>query len=417
MSFEAGRMISRRTIQRYPRRWSGLMVLGALAGLFSGLLTACSSSAGSNATGGGSGDPYTVVIVASLTGASGQDGTSAADGIQSAFDTINAAGGIGGHQIKVSIIDDESTTAGAQSAVRQALDANPVAVMDEGTSGGLLAVVPLLESAKIPVLSVSAQSPQFYNWLFGSVPTSPQTTVSQIGGMKAALGSFSGKNVAVVTPDTPAAVQTADAQKAAIIAAGGSSTVVTTPLGATSFDSGAANIVASKADAVLINDVSAGTIVDAKALLNAGFKGTILTDWDAASTSTFSAINYDKFYVVRMVASSDPGTVPYEAAKKYNHLTGSDQPKFTMGWILAYMLQQGLKKCGYPCSTGNAISSLQSLGTFSVPGATGFGLFSVSPTVHNILTKYQLFKWDSAKKAPVAVGSPLPIGSPSYTNS
>ena len=88
------------------------------------LLAACSSSGGgstasswSTASAGSTGKfpngTLTVGLMTSLTGVSAPTYTDTEAGVQMAFSTINAAGGVNGQQLKFVAADDQSTAAGA----------------------------------------------------------------------------------------------------------------------------------------------------------------------------------------------------------------------------------------------------------------------------------------------------------------
>src|ERR1700722_9373494 len=85
------------------------VALGAVAALSVGVLAACSSSSSSTtSTTSGSKAPITIGISLSLTGDFSADGTAYDQGYKLWAKDVNAAGGILGRQVKLTILDDKS---------------------------------------------------------------------------------------------------------------------------------------------------------------------------------------------------------------------------------------------------------------------------------------------------------------------
>jgi branched-chain amino acid transport system substrate-binding protein len=92
------------------------------------VLAACSSSGGSSTAGSSASasstgkfpnGTLTVGLMTSLTGVSAPTYADAEAGVQMAFNTINAAGGVNGQQLKFVAADDQSTAAGALAAAQK----------------------------------------------------------------------------------------------------------------------------------------------------------------------------------------------------------------------------------------------------------------------------------------------------------
>ncbi len=130
--------------------------------LVSVLVTAIIAAACGSAGGGGSsGNSYagkTIKLgaVLSITGAGGVYGPQSRDGMMLAVDQINKAGGVNGAQISLTVKDDASDKAQsaqvAQTLIQQDQD---LALLGPTLSNSAVAVHPLAESLKIPILAVS----------------------------------------------------------------------------------------------------------------------------------------------------------------------------------------------------------------------------------------------------------------------
>jgi branched-chain amino acid transport system substrate-binding protein len=130
--------------------------------LVSLLVTAIIAAACGSAGGGGSsGNSYagkTIKLgaVLSITGAGGVYGPQSRDGMMLAVDEINKAGGVNGAQISLTVKDDASDKAQsaqvAQTLIQQDQD---LALLGPTLSNSAVAVHPLAESLKVPILAVS----------------------------------------------------------------------------------------------------------------------------------------------------------------------------------------------------------------------------------------------------------------------
>ncbi len=130
------------------------VILGLLAAI---VLAAC----GTTSTSGGGGNSYagkTIKLgaILSITGAGGVYGPQSRDGMKLAVDQINKAGGVNGAMIELTVNDDASNKAQsaqlAQTMIQQDLD---LALLGPTLSNSAVAVHPLAESLKTPILAVS----------------------------------------------------------------------------------------------------------------------------------------------------------------------------------------------------------------------------------------------------------------------
>jgi branched-chain amino acid transport system substrate-binding protein len=121
------------------------------------VVAACGSSPG----GGGNANSYSgktikIGAILSITGAGGVYGPQSRDGANLAVKQINASGGVNGAQIALTINDDASDKAQsaqvAQKLIQSELD---LALLGPTLSNSAVAVHPLAESLKTPILAVS----------------------------------------------------------------------------------------------------------------------------------------------------------------------------------------------------------------------------------------------------------------------
>ncbi|MEI8101441.1 MAG: ABC transporter substrate-binding protein, partial [Bacteroidota bacterium] len=163
------------SLQLNQRSYSNKLLIVSLAfALFaSGLLVA------KNATAAVKKDttPYIVPIIASLTGTSSGVGIPAQGGMQAVFETLNAAGGINGHKINFTVLNDQSSPTVGATVALQAVGMNPTAIMSATNSTPFSGELPTLTQAGRVVLSnVTVNS--FYPWFYSDSVNTKQNIIT-----------------------------------------------------------------------------------------------------------------------------------------------------------------------------------------------------------------------------------------------
>lgn len=99
--------------------------------------------------------------VGSMTGAEATFGISTHNGIQLAVDEINSAGGIKGKKIKIISLDDQGKPEEAATAITKLITQDKVkAVIGEVASSRSIAMAPIAQQYKIPMISPSSTNPK-----------------------------------------------------------------------------------------------------------------------------------------------------------------------------------------------------------------------------------------------------------------
>ncbi len=123
------------------------------------VFAACGSSGGGGGGGGGnsySGKTIQLGAVLSLTGAGGVYGPQSKNGMMLAVQQINSSGGVNGAQINLTVLDDTSDKATSAAKAQTLIQQNNVlALLGPTLSNSAVAVHPLAESLKVPILAVS----------------------------------------------------------------------------------------------------------------------------------------------------------------------------------------------------------------------------------------------------------------------
>jgi len=122
------------------------------------LVAACGSTPGGGTSNANSYSGKTIKLgaILSITGAGGVYGPQSRDGANLAVKQINASGGVNGAQITLTINDDASDKAqSAQVAQKLIQSEQDLALLGPTLSNSAVAVHPLAESLKTPILAVS----------------------------------------------------------------------------------------------------------------------------------------------------------------------------------------------------------------------------------------------------------------------
>jgi branched-chain amino acid transport system substrate-binding protein len=129
--------------------------------LATSLLVSFSCNKGGDGSGSSSTGDIVIGHVASKTGDTATFGVSADEGIHLALDEINANGGVLGRKIKINTEDDRSLGDEAKTAVNKLITQDHVvAILGEIASSRSIAMAPICEENKIPMLSPGSTNPK-----------------------------------------------------------------------------------------------------------------------------------------------------------------------------------------------------------------------------------------------------------------
>lgn len=103
--------------------------------------------------------PVKLALIISKTGIAAQDDMVAIDAAQLAVEEINIQGGLLGHPIELIVLDNTSTPIGAKIAAEQAVKLGAVGMIGSFRSSHSLAMAPVVQKAKIPMITPSSTNP------------------------------------------------------------------------------------------------------------------------------------------------------------------------------------------------------------------------------------------------------------------
>src|SRR5439155_6560806 len=98
--------------------------------------------------------------IVSLTGLEASFGTSTRNGVSMAVDKINGEGGVRGRRLRVELMDDKGKPEEAVLAITKMIPQfSPTAVIGAVASSRSIAMAPVAQSQKVPMISPSSTHP------------------------------------------------------------------------------------------------------------------------------------------------------------------------------------------------------------------------------------------------------------------
>lgn len=168
-------------------------------------------------------DYFKVGVITSLSGPEVYGGNVTRRGYDLWAETVNAKGGIKigdkSYQVKLVYADDQSEpNAGADAAQRMITSEKVDFILGPYTSGVTMAVAPILEKYKIPMITGSAESPmiwkQKFKYTFGTIPAVDLTGSAPISTLAKEVKEPA-KSIAIIGVNDTFSKATAEAFKAA----------------------------------------------------------------------------------------------------------------------------------------------------------------------------------------------------------
>ncbi|MBA4024846.1 MAG: hypothetical protein C0482_21020 [Gordonia sp.] len=279
---------------------SGSLVIAASASLVLALAACGDDSSSDDQTSSNqsfTGDPVTVMTIAPVdTAAINQPEIH--DAAKAAAASINNAGGLNGHEVKVINCNDGNDTNKAAECARQAVSENVAAVLGGFTTNGAT-INPILDQAGIPWIGAPGFSP---NELADKNSFPLLSGAPTFAGIAAKAVKDGCTSVATVLYDTPTTGKAVDLINLGLTAAGGQpATNIKVPTTTTDFGSVAKS--AGEADCAIIGLPNDQTVAVAKAgesvgvdtryyILSGGLNDTVLSQAGKAFEGAGSASNF-----------------------------------------------------------------------------------------------------------------------------
>jgi branched-chain amino acid transport system substrate-binding protein len=352
------------------------------------LLAACSSSGGGSTTASSAGTgkfpngTLTVGLMTPLTGVSAPTYSDAKAGVQMAFNTINAAGGVNGQQLKFVTADDQSTPAGALAAAQELVLHDHVSIVLAITNVSVGAVG-FLEQNDIPTLGPANGTT---DWLDGKHPNffdvqgneDPNAVAPGFGLYAKSQGATTCG--ALGASDLGAAIlniSVANVQSCVAAGLKAGPVIGDVPYGSADIGPAALQLQSAKVDAVYMTQQgsTATALIQRLTQLGVKLKASLIptgyTETTLTNKATNAALQGQGFSVQMTPIEADtPGAKAFKAALDAYGYVGPPSYSAEMGWMTGWELQAGLAKFGKPNPTKQQfITALRSVTNFDADGA------------------------------------------------
>ncbi|MET0736597.1 MAG: ABC transporter substrate-binding protein [Microbacterium sp.] len=341
-------------------------------------------------------DPYQWGINAELSGNVSFYGKSLEAGIQAYVDEVNADGGIDGHPIELTALDNAGDAARSTTNATQLATADGVTAMFGFVlSANCSAATPIVERNKVPLACLSVAEPNDYVFSLG--PNSTLMGGALLEATKTVTGEDEPK-VALLHVNTLTVTALAEAiQEQAADAGVDLVESQEVDLAATDSSAQIAKIVASQPDAVIISNFGPGFLAGLKGLRAAGLDVPVVWADGTGNLSSLAESTDENVYamtayqLVQADASSGAEGAYLEAVGPT--LDPVDALTLNTGYTaMAYMTARAFgdatRECGYPC-TGEQLQEI--LSTFSTDMESMVADFSYDNDRHYPYSNWYLY--------------------------
>ncbi|MCB8814875.1 ABC transporter substrate-binding protein [Desulfosporosinus shakirovi] len=140
------------TMRLKSKLWLALLLVLSL------LISACSPTKEADVKSTGGNEPYKIGAVLDISGNSSSLGVPERDTLLMMVEKLNANGGVKGHPIDLTIMDNKSDETESVLAVKTLIEKGALAILGASSSGTSMAMIKTVESEKVPMISLAAAS-------------------------------------------------------------------------------------------------------------------------------------------------------------------------------------------------------------------------------------------------------------------
>jgi branched-chain amino acid transport system substrate-binding protein len=393
------------------------LAAAAAAILVCGVAAACSSSSpGSSSSGttsaGGSKTPIVIGIADDLSSFEASSGKAVQAAWSALAEQANAAGGIDGHQVKVTSLDTAANPATVTTDVRE-LASDGATIITGLSDSNQCAAAQAADTSKIPLICAYGTPGQIIPtspFIFVRNPTEIQEMLPLNTILKKQLGTV---RYGLLPLDLAGELAWSSYMKQIAASSGGTSDQQILPLSG-SVTAQVASILQSKPNAVIMEAAEAGTSAVITQLLNAGYTGDIISL--TLYGGSLETVAYPNLYEFNTATLYVPGATPavdaMTKALASQGVTGADAVNGTdqvQDYLSASLAFAALKACG-ACS-GSAVETALESAKVNLPGIAPTGGYAYSASSHVPITNIEAYAYDQATKG-VKLAYALPLTTP-----
>jgi branched-chain amino acid transport system substrate-binding protein len=327
--------------------------------------------------------PIRIGLVTSLTGDASADTAPAREAAQARIDEQNEAGGIDGRQLVLVVADDQSTPAGAETAVKTLVEREHV-VGVVSMSGVLVSAAAYLQEKGVPVTGVGYDGPEWGQEpntnMFSLDPIDPDYPPTTVWGeflQSIGVTKLAGIAYADVPSSSGSLLQIQKSAEAAGVEAAYTNTSV--PYGTTDFTAVVLQMKKAGVDGFLCSCAAATELALATAVKQAGLdaKGVLSTGYEQATlddpTRSETAEGYYAYSYYVPYELEAPGTEAMLAAlEEYDdsYEPGTIPSYYqSSSYLSTGLMVDGLEEAGGEASSQDVIDALRTVTSYDADGA------------------------------------------------
>lgn len=384
-------------------------------------VAACSSSSSSSSgastssSGSSSGGTYNIGFTSGLTGQFGAVGQGVKNGAQAYFSQVNASGGINGHKINFTALDDAlDSNRGVANMIQLVTQDKDIAVLGFHDSVVADAVAPYAAQYKVPMLvatvDASLVSPVL-PYVYAITCQTADYAAAQVAEAKNLMASHSGTvKVGIVTTSDSTALQEWSNDVNTMTKSLGWDVVASeiSPQDAISAAPALAKIIAAKPDVLIMALGTDPFLISAmKQIQQAGATFPVV-EYDAPGWNTLQSVASHQLYYVSAIAYATSAATPQFVADATAAKVDPNAIYVSRGYLQGEVIANALKICGWPC-TGAQLDSALNQVNISTGGLISGGI-QYSATDHEAVRNMAAFQWLTGATAPVKVSGNLQAG-------
>jgi branched-chain amino acid transport system substrate-binding protein len=349
---------------------------------------------------------YHVGINVDLSSSLSYQGEPFEQGFKAYYDAINKKGGINGHKVDVSALDDQSTVSTAIANVSELVEADHVsAIAGMLSSAEGVGLITTADNLQIPLFATytSPADNGPYEWgLDSAISEEPIAQVAFAASLMQSEG-ISAPKVAFLTAITPVLANWLTLAEQLVAAKGW--TVVSNQqvaLTATSLTTEDQAIASAKPNIVLEALPSGQAILSVRDYQSMGLNVPVLEHTSGGIASNFDTLQDPNYYALVSeqqigVDSNSALTAEANAAKAAGDTVNSF---FQNGYQNAFEIGQFLKKCPGECTSSQMEKTIKGYGVMTTGGLSE-GPLLWSPSYHDGVQWVREYHWSSGNIVPV----------------
>jgi branched-chain amino acid transport system substrate-binding protein len=396
----------------------GTVTLSAAAML---AVAACSSSSSSSSgastssSGASSSGTYDIGFTSGLTGQFGAVGQGVRNGAEAYFNQVNASGGVNGHKINFTALDDAlDPNRGVANMIQLVTQDHDIAVIGFHDSVVADAVAPYAAQYKVPLLVATVDSSlvsPVLPYVYAITCQTADYAAAEVSEAKNLMASHSGTiKVGIITTSDSTALQEWSNDVNAMSKSLGWDVVASeiSPQDAINAAPALAKIIAAKPDVLIMALGTDPFLLSAMKQIQQAGASFPVVEYDAPAWTTLQSIGSHQLYYVSAIAYATSASTPQFVTDAAAAKVDPNAIYVSRGYLEAEAVTAALKICGWPC-TGAQLDAALNQVNISTGGLISGGL-RYSATNHEAVHSMAAFQWYSGATAPVKVSGNLTAG-------